>query len=194
MKKLFTFLLILILTVSLTAFAASANELQSNEAAEESLFGEIYDFFISNADRIFAILAFSASILLAFAYKRGLIPLLKSALGSLKSSVVEIKDEAEKGASESASMLTRASENLGQAELLLESLSERLCKIDDKLSDAANCQNMISVVETVLASQTELLYEIFMSSSLPLYQKESVGERISEMKKQLASKKQKRGD
>ena len=194
MKKLFTFLLILILTVSLTAFTASANELQSNEAAEESLFEEIYDFFITNADKIFAILAFSASILLAFAYKRGLIPLLKSALGSLKSSVVEIKDEAEKSADESTVLLTRASENLGQAELLLESLSERLCEIDGKLSETANCQSMIAVVESVLASQTELLYEIFMSSSLPLYQKESVGEKISEMKRKLAIEKQKRGD
>ena len=194
MKKTFTFLLILILTVSLTAFTVSANELQSDEAAEESIFEEIYDFFISNADKIFAILAFIASILLAFAYKRGLIPLLKSALGSLKNSVVEIKGEAEKSASKSASMLTRTSENLGQAELLLESLVERLCEIDGKLSETASYKNMISVVESVLASQTELLYEIFMSSSLPLYQKESVGERISEMKKQLASEKQKRGD
>ena len=36
-----------------------------------------------------------------------------------------------------------------------------------------------------MQNQIDMLYEVFISSSLPLYQKEAVGERIAEMKRIL---------
>ena len=189
MKKFLTVLLILATVLSLTVIVASASEPEAVESASVGVFEAVYDFFLRNADKIFAILAFISSILLAFAYKKGLIPLLKSALGSIKTSVGAMKDDVVKEAGESSKLLNGAAEKLGRAELLFESLSERLCEIDEKLTESAKSGSKILDIETILASQTELLYEIFMSSSLPLYQKESVGERISEMKKILNGEK-----
>ena len=37
-----------------------------------------------------------------------------------------------------------------------------------------------------MKAQVDMLYEIFMSSSLPQYQKDSVGEKISSMRKSLS--------
>ena len=40
-------------------------------------------------------------------------------------------------------------------------------------------------MKIILESQIDMLYDIFMSSSIPLFQKEAVGEKISAMKKRL---------
>lgn len=192
MKKFLTILLILSVILSLVVITASASEAVADEGRSTSVFDAFYNFFLHNADKIFAILAFVSSLLLALAYKKGLIPLLKSALGSMKTSVGAIKDEIAKESEDSAKLLHGAAEKLGRAELLFESLSERLLEIDEKLSKSVESGDRILDIEAVLSVETELLYEIFMSSSLPLYQKESVGEKISEMKKLLRN--EKRGD
>ena len=44
----------------------------------------------------------------------------------------------------------------------------------------------------ILNSQIELLYEIFMSSSLPTYQKDAVGARFAEMKRALEKETEKK--
>jgi hypothetical protein len=41
-------------------------------------------------------------------------------------------------------------------------------------------------MKTIMSAQVDMLYNIFMSSSLPQYSKDAVGERISEMKAALA--------
>ena len=192
MKKFLTILLILSAMLSLVVITASASEAVAEENATAGVFDEVYNFFLHNADKIFAILAFISSVLLALAYKKGLIPLLKSALGSIKSSVGAVKDEVAKEADDSSRLLRGAAEKLGQAELLFESLSERLLEIDEKLSESAKSGDKILNIETILIAETELLYEIFMSSSLPLYQKESVGEKISGIRRLLND--EKRGD
>lgn len=192
MKKFLTILLILSVILSLVVITASASEAVADEGRSTSVFDAFYNFFLHNADKIFAILAFVSSLLLALAYKKGLIPLLKSALGSMKTSVGAMKDEIAKESEDSAKLLHGAAEKLGRAELLFESLSERLLEIDEKLSKSVESGDKILDIEAVLSVETELLYEIFMSSSLPLYQKESVGEKISEMKKLLHN--EKRGD
>ena len=104
----------------------------------------------------------------------------------MKTSVGAMKDEIAKESEDSAKLLHGAAEKLGRAELLFESLSERLLEIDEKLSKSVESGDRILDIEAVLSVETELLYEIFMSSSLPSYQKDAIGEKVAEMKRALS--------
>ena len=42
-------------------------------------------------------------------------------------------------------------------------------------------------MRTILAGQIDMLYSIFMSSGLPQYQKDEIGEKIKEMREELKS-------
>ena len=42
-------------------------------------------------------------------------------------------------------------------------------------------------MRVIMSTQIDLLHDIFMSSSLPYYRKEEVGERVAEMKRALTA-------
>ncbi|MBE6644636.1 MAG: hypothetical protein E7612_04560 [Ruminococcaceae bacterium] len=201
MKKIliFTFILTaLICCFSLTAFASEAEEskivsggaLAENEALPtESVtaFEEIYDLVLRHSDKILSALAFVSSLILAFIYRRGVLPLIKGGLQAIGAAVDKLKAETEKASEVSESSIIAAKSKLEETEESMAALTEKLSTLEKELSllreEAKLCD-----VKPVLESQTELLYEIFMSSSIPAYLKESVGERVAAMKKQLCAK------
>ena len=74
-------------------------------------------------------------------------------------------------------------------------ISEREGKIEEKLEQMSN--NILSIQDpekpkleksllTVMQAQVNMLYEIFQSSALPVYQKEAVGNMINQMRSELA--------
>ncbi len=203
MKRIITLFFILTLTVCMLAVGASAEPLSNtemtadgeetgrNEVREtetdtdtnpfESLYSLIYD----NADKLLALLAFLGSIILTVAYKRGMLPLIKGGLGALGSAVKALKDEADRASCASSNGVQKAAEKLQRAEEILNLLTERIENLNNELSAAKDERSKYTDITTVLISQIELLYDVFMSSSLPAYQKEAVGERVREMKKLL---------
>ena len=187
MKK---YLLVLFILTFLFAALTLPTLAAEGEVAEEyvsdaNVFELIYDEILLHSDKILSALAFVASLLLAFTYKKGLLPLLKGALSSLGSSVSTLKEETEKAKSVADEGIKAAISRLESAEALILSLTDTLSTVEAELCEARTERAHNADMRTVMRAQVDMLYEIFMSSSLPLYQKEAVGEKISEMKKAL---------
>ena len=194
MKKLLTALLFI--SILFSAFAVlsfAANEVdadmhieEASEQNEENFFELIYNEFLKNSDKLLAALAFLGSLLVAFAYKKGLLPVIKASLSALASTVSKLKEESEKASAEANSAIQSASKKLDYAENMIDALSEKLARIEYQLGKTNDEKLRAESIYAIINTQIDMLYEVFMSSSLPAYQKDAVGERIAEMKKSLA--------
>ena len=184
MKKLFTVTLSILVVLLLTAITAFASEGQE-VATEENVFIEVYAFILKHSDKILSALAFCASLFLAFAYRSGIIPLIKGGLNTLGTVVTKLKEETNKASEVSEKALCEAKDKLCDTEKILSALSEKLGELEEKLGDAIEDKKRAEDMRVIMESQIDMLYDIFMSSSIPLFQKEAVGEKISNMKKRL---------
>ena len=184
-------ILTLISLLSISCFAAGDTVTQDyseakGEIGDENFFEVLYKELLNHSDKLLAALAFLGSLFVAFAYKKGLIPIIKASLGALGAAVSSLKDESERASAEASAAITSASEKLGAAETVINALGERLDSIEKQLDEASCKQLKGESIYAVIRAQVDMLYEVFMSSSLPAYQKESVGERVAEMKRALA--------
>lgn len=194
MKKFFTIALVLfalIATFSVSCFAygeepSDTSVAEKEETPTENFFGIVYREILENSDRLLAALAFAGSLLVAFAYKKGLLPLIKASLGALSAAVARLKDESEKASAEACDAILSASDKLDSAGEVIDALGKRLESIEKQLKAANDRQKKGESIYSVINTQIDMLYEVFMSSSLPAYQKEAVGERVAEMKRSLA--------
>ncbi len=188
MKKIFTVTILFLVVFSLLSCFAFASETDADVVNEEkNVFSTLYNELFLHSDKILSALAFISSLLLIFTYRKGMLPILKGGLSSLASSVSHLKDEAKKAGELSEEEIKRATEKLGKAEELLSSLSEKLESLTGELESTRDEQKKCSDIKIIMQYQIDMLYEVFMSSSLPLYQKEAIGEKISAMKSKLTN-------
>lgn len=195
MKKiLFVMSAILILTM-LFAFSASCESAAyEGEAVRENVFEEIYNFALRHSDKILSAVAAIGSLILAVAYKRGLLPILKGALSKLTDSITKFREASECSNAEAKAALVKAEEKLLLAEKSVSNLTERLVAFEKDAESLKKTGESVSNIESTILCQIELLYEIFISSSLPLYQKEAVSQKIADMKKTLGASRSECGD
>jgi hypothetical protein len=147
---------------------------------EENIFDSIYSSLESNADKIFSILAFIGTLVVGVGYKSGLLPLLRDALSKLKSSIDRVKAD-----SETMGALTER--KMDGICTTLDGISVSVSQIEDRLEDYEYLMQERDSMRTILAGQIDMLYAIFMSSGLPQYQKDEIGEKIKEMREELRS-------
>ena len=194
MKRILIFALIIISLISifsLSCFAALETDSIENSVtesieAQENIFETVYRELLSHSDKLLAALSFIGSLLVVFAYKKGLLPIIKASLGALGTAVSNMKEESERVGAEASTVAANAAEKLSAAEALICELGKKLDTVETRLAEATEKQLKGETVYSVMNTQIEMLYEVFMSSSLPAYQKESVGEKIAEMKRSLA--------
>jgi hypothetical protein len=172
----------------------SQNEDAATDGEEDDggFIEDAYELLLSNADKLFALLAFLSSLLVGFAYKKGLLPFVKTALSALATGVANLKEESLKAEESAGAVLRCAEEKLTRAEECVNLISERIAAIEKELSAAKEDSMKDAELRLILNSQIELLYEIFMSSSLPTYQKDAVGARFAEMKRALEKETEKK--
>lgn len=185
-------ILTLISIFSISCFAASDSipdvyTDEENEVGDENFFEVLYKELLKHSEMLLSALAFLGSLFVVFAYKKGLIPIIKASLGALGTAVSRLKDESERVTAEAGAAILSASEKLSAAEAVINALGERLENIEHQLDTANGKQLKSENIYAIISAQIDMLYEVFMSSSLPAYQKESVGERIAEMKRSLAA-------
>lgn len=201
MKRILT--AVLILVVLLSAFSVSSLAASEDAAdayteedvpEEENFFELLYNELLMHSDKLLAALAFLGSLLVAFAYKKGLLPIIKASLNALSSTVSKLKDESEKAGAEASVAILSATKKLDAAEEMINTLSEKLDGIEYQLEKTNDERLRGDSIYALISTQIDMLYEVFMSSSLPAYQKEAVGERVAEMKKTLAASSDKAGE
>ena len=188
-KKLFKILLSVAFALSIfssVSLFASASEVEApgegvTTESDENIFTEIYRTVTENSADILSLLSFAASVTVALFYKYALSPLIKGGLEKISSGVKDISGESSKEYRALAEAQANIAEREERMEESLASLSRSLCEMQDN-EKASLEKNLL----TVMHAQVNMLYEIFQSSALPVYQKEAVGNMINEMRSELA--------
>ena len=188
--------LLLISLMSALTICACAEEAEVYVAKEteadndESLFSKAYTEIAAYASEILCALTIAGSLVLAFAYKTGRRPLLKGTLMSIGNAVGKINDSTNESAKKSAELEGIIEDRLSATKEMLDGLTERISSLDasvkEKLASAENDKRMQSDIKTLIDTQIDMLYNIFMCAALPQYQKDAVGEKIAKMKEAMS--------
>lgn len=209
-----TVTLLLLLGLSVGAYAAygedAATEDQSadnttdtaedgaEETADDTLpseatnpFAILLDAVMAHSAEILSALTLIGSLVLAFAYKKGLIPIIQGSLNKISCAVENIRNFTDSESDTVKSMQSYIEESLEVICNLTEGLCDRLetlsCELGEIKSDSTDKEAMLIIMN----AQIDMMYDVFMTSALPQYQKDSVGKKILKMKEALAERAEK---
>ena len=152
---------------------------------DKNIFEESYKLLEDNADKIFSVLAFIGTLVVGIGYKSGLLPLLREALSKLKASLDGVKAEGERNMEMTTEMFTELVDAVENINLSLRDNAEELNRIGWQFDDYQKFCKERESMRLVMLGQIDMLYAIFMSSSLPQYQKDEIGEKIGSMREEL---------
>ena len=181
-----TLILISTLGLSISANAQEVEGTEMTEGAEENVFDKIYADVSEYATEILCAMTFAGSLILAFAYKKGLLPIVRGSLLSIGNAVSKVKDSVGENAEKGVKLGESIEKGLENTKNVLDGLVEKISELDtaleERLSNESERAHESEVLRLVLLSQIDMLRDIFMSAALPQYQKDAVGERIAKMK------------
>ena len=160
-------------------------DLQDKLPHKENIFNEIYGELEGNADKIFSILAFLGTLVVGVGYKRGFVPLLRDALSKLKGSIDLAKEESDKNNLITESKIDDINTAINEIRDGLTKSNEELSRINWQFESYSELLLEREKLKCILKGQMDMLYAIFMSSSLPQYQKDEIGEKIAELREEL---------
>lgn len=161
----------------------------TEDKEEENLFSQTFGFLEENSARIFSALSFIASLITVIAYRSGLLPYVESGIKTLSSGVKALGERAESIEASTGSLGESVGEKLLAAEALLGRIESTVSTLGERLDAIENEGRRTDSFKSVLLGEIDMLYDIFMAASIPQYLKESVGERVGAMKRQLAEAK-----
>ena len=128
----------------------------------------------SNIPEILTTASLAISVILAFIYKKGLLPLLTGTLHRISAAVGEFSKKTEER-SEDTRLLTEALKGrLETAEGAVEKISRALEGITLLLDEYKDRQNTAHIVITLFDAQLNLMLDLINSSNLPLTRKEEL--------------------
>ena len=179
-KKIITVLFVAVLAIACIALPISASD--GGEIAEESFFGALFAEIKANSSEILSALTLACSCVLAFSYKNGLLPTVKKSVGGIGGAVSEIKESSDKTAKLVSEVENATKGGLENLSALLMTLTDGLGKLEERLGALESDGKAREKINAVITEQVSLLYDIFMSSSLPEYRKEAVCKRLEKMK------------
>ena len=190
MKKIITLTILCLLLFSLLAVFASA-EVEGGVAEEEALgfTDTVTSFITQNADTLLGLLTLGASFLVAFLYKTGLLPLLRSGLSALGDLLGKSRELTEQFTKETGEQVSRIeayiapmSDTLARSEEVLHAAEAKLSALEEALVKSEGERRKTS---EVLRTETELFYELLASVNLPEAQKDSMTESYYRLKRVL---------
>ena len=159
-------------------------EAESTESASNP-FDEMYQTISQHSGELLSLCSFVGTLIIALLYKKGLAPLLSGSADKLSSAIEGLRRDADTEILERGKMIASRDEHAALLESRLECLTNKLDEMQRRISSEAELVSCTEKVRIVMQSQIDILYDVFMSSSLPQYQKELIGERMLRMKKEL---------
>ena len=190
LKYLITSILVIVLALGLSVTASAETLTEAEEITEATVFDKLYTEVSEYAGEILCALAFIGSVVLAFAYKKGLMPIVKSSLVTIGNAMSKMKDSVNKNAERGEEMNREIASGLDGAVKVIQTLGERIDALEksltERIADKDETAREREALSMIMTSQIDMLYEIFMSASLPQYQKDAIGEKIAKMKGALA--------
>lgn len=186
MKKTVKNILIFILAFTLLTLTVSLSVGAENSETEEentTFFGEMYDAFAEHSTEVFSGLSLLGSCVLAFTYRNGLLPSIRQGVGGIGAAVSEIKAESEKTKLSQDALCKLLEEKL----LCIERAFDEFQK---KVKAIAEDEARLDAFDKLLDEQVSLLYDVFMSSSMPEYKKEAIGRRVEKMRAEIEGRRE----
>ena len=186
-------LIILVLTISVGASEVGVAESDNDavsvgvSASEEggNFFADLYGMAAENADKIFAILSFIGTLVLALAYKKGLMPSLGKTIGSLTDGVRDMATRAEERIGDSERMIGEFAARISEALTAIEALRMQADELSEKLEAIGECKAHTNAATKALLTEVDMLSDLLLASSIPEYRKEAVERRVADIKKEL---------
>lgn len=190
-KYLIAIALVVIFSSSLVVSASAEGEVTDVAVESEGNFFTVaYEELSAYASEILCGLTLAASLILAFAYKKGLLPLVQSALISIGNAVTKIGHSAKKSEEQTALLEENIGNSIKNAKDMIGALTEKISSLDNAVNERLvmdeKARGEYEKLRFIIEGQIDMLYDIFMSSALPQYQKDAVGERIGKMKGMVA--------
>ena len=152
------------------------------EEGAKNPFEAVFEKVKEHSDTIFSALTLIGSLVLAFTYKKGLLPALGASLGKIGDSVKKISDATEASITKSEGAIIDIDTRVQDIKDLFERLDEKVADLNTKLVAVDEERERGEMTRILMRSQIDMLYDIFMTSSLPQYSKDAVGEKIAAMK------------
>ena len=151
------------------------------EAEEAPVSGAVLSFLTENGGTLLSATGVAVSLLLAFLYKSGLLPLVSRGLTAISESSGKAADITAEFAKKAADTLTALETNTSAAlsraeetEAVVKGTEAILAALGEALSEAKAERDRIALV---LAEETALFYELLNSVKLPEAQKDVIRER-----------------
>ena len=158
--------------------------------SDTNFFTRVYTELSEYAAEILCALTFVASLLLAVAYKKGLFPLIEKSLLAIGNAIGKLKDAVGENNEKSTALSASVDERLTAANSAISALTERVGKLSESLEASLLSKHEAyeekRQLKVVIEEQIAMLYDVFMYSALPQYQKDAVGERIAKMREAVA--------
>ena len=145
----------------------SDNNGDSNKNKDTNVFDLLYEGISKNLSEILSALAFIASIILMFCYKKGFLPLVTEGIKALASGVKNIGEKTESLNVGTEALTEKIKQRLDTAEDVLTKMSKTLETLEEKIGSEEENKNQRAELKTVLSAEIDMLYEIFMAASLP---------------------------
>ncbi len=165
--------------------ATNTEGANAQDVTSENALAEVYETVKSYTSEIFSTLAFIGTLIVAFIYKKGLLPVITRTTTAISTLLSRLRAENAAGQKSADDKLTLTAERLAALEERITDIRASLDAVGESLDRRANDDRSGGQLRTVISAQVDMLYAIFMSSALPQYQKDEVGERITAMKKEL---------
>ena len=154
---------------------------------QKNSFTLIYEALSAHASELLSALSLLATLVIGYFYKRGLIPSVKGVLSGISGTVGRMKESADKEIEARRIDSEKLGERLTELSLAIESQGKTVESLEGRLISAEEYQKQKERLNLLLNSQVDMLYNIFISSSLPQYQKDAMSSKICEMRKELES-------
>lgn len=146
-----------------------------------NFFDKVYKAFMAHSGEILGALTLIGSLILAYAYKRGLLPMLKSTLSAIAEAVGSIKASSDESGEYTKSLGAR----LDNTESTLLALTSGIDRLSLELEQSRLDKDEREKMKLIMKTQIDMLYNVFMNSSLPEFQKAAMSEKITEMRGEL---------
>ena len=154
---------------------------------ENNDFEELYKVIMNHISEILSLAAFIGSLICAIIYKSGLMPLMENGLKSLKNAATKIKEATDKAEFDNKESIGAISSRINNIEDTVTDLRNAFLALTKTLEGYQGHMDHQKRLDTVLEGELDMLYDIFMTSALPEYEKTRVGERMTKLKEALNS-------
>lgn len=151
----------------------------------ENGFEKIYEAVMAHVSEILSLAAFIGSLICAIIYKSGLMPLMEKGLGGIKTAAQKIKDATDRAECDNKASLGYINDKMCELEVAISEMQETLKAAANAMDSAVDAKMHQARIDGLLSGELDMLYDIFMSSALPEYEKARVGERVAKLKEEL---------